>query len=286
MQRANKRAIWGWYAFDWAAQPYHTLLVTFIFAPYFASAVVSDPVEGQALWGFMMGAVGICVLVLAPIFGAVADSSGPRKPWILFFVAMTAVGASALWWAEPGADAVWPILVAFALGLVSVELAQTFINAVLPTLGPRRDLGVIGGNAWALGYAGGVASLIVMLLLFAEGAGGKTLLGNAPALGLDPEAREGTRLVGPLTAAWLLAFALPYLIFTPDVERFARTTGAVRRGMRELFQTIRYLPETPSCFCVLGSWMFLRDGVGGVALPGERGGAQGFDGVELGEEAD
>ena len=32
---ARKR-IWGWFFFDWASQPYHTLLVTFIFGPFFA----------------------------------------------------------------------------------------------------------------------------------------------------------------------------------------------------------------------------------------------------------
>ena len=35
MASAGKR-IWGWYFFDWASQPYSTLLLTFIFGPYFA----------------------------------------------------------------------------------------------------------------------------------------------------------------------------------------------------------------------------------------------------------
>jgi len=35
MTPARKR-IWGWYFFDWASQPYNTLLLTFVFGPYFA----------------------------------------------------------------------------------------------------------------------------------------------------------------------------------------------------------------------------------------------------------
>ena len=31
-----KQRIWGWYFFDWASQPYNTLVLTFIFGPYFA----------------------------------------------------------------------------------------------------------------------------------------------------------------------------------------------------------------------------------------------------------
>ena len=34
---STRKRIWGWYFFDWASQPYHTLLVTFIFGPFFAS---------------------------------------------------------------------------------------------------------------------------------------------------------------------------------------------------------------------------------------------------------
>ena len=33
---SQKKRIWGWYFFDWASQPYNTLLLTFIFGPYFA----------------------------------------------------------------------------------------------------------------------------------------------------------------------------------------------------------------------------------------------------------
>jgi len=49
---SDKKGIWGWMLFDFAAQPYHTLIITFIFAPYFASFVASDPVTGQSQWGY------------------------------------------------------------------------------------------------------------------------------------------------------------------------------------------------------------------------------------------
>jgi len=45
------KKVWAWMLYDWAAQPYSTLLITFIFAPYFTSVVVGDPILGQSLWG-------------------------------------------------------------------------------------------------------------------------------------------------------------------------------------------------------------------------------------------
>lgn len=62
MVSARKR-IWGWWFFDWASQPYNTLVLTFIFGPYFAETVreilVAQGMElslakaqAQAYWGY------------------------------------------------------------------------------------------------------------------------------------------------------------------------------------------------------------------------------------------
>ena len=45
---SQKKRIWGWWFFDWASQPYHTLLVTFVFGPFFA-AVAAQHFLGQGL---------------------------------------------------------------------------------------------------------------------------------------------------------------------------------------------------------------------------------------------
>ena len=61
-----RKHIWGWWAFDWANQPYNTLLLTFIFAPYFASAVAPDPVTGAGPLGLDAGRVWPCDRVGSP----------------------------------------------------------------------------------------------------------------------------------------------------------------------------------------------------------------------------
>ena len=82
VRHVSRRAIAGWVLFDWAAQPFFTLIITFVYAPYFASAIASDPVQGQALWGFATAAAGFTVAALSPVLGSIADASGRRKPWI------------------------------------------------------------------------------------------------------------------------------------------------------------------------------------------------------------
>ena len=78
----RRAAVISWIFFDWAAQPYFTLITTFVFAPYFASCVAPDPAQGQALWGFATAAAGLMIALLSPVLGAIADASGRRKPWI------------------------------------------------------------------------------------------------------------------------------------------------------------------------------------------------------------
>ena len=104
-RQVPRRAIVGWVLFDWAAQPFFTLIITFVYAPYFASAIARDPVEGQALWGFATAAAGFVVAALSPVLGAIADASGRRKPWIAAFGVLLVIGSSLLWFGRPG-DAV------------------------------------------------------------------------------------------------------------------------------------------------------------------------------------
>ena len=261
-----RKRIWGWWAFDWANQPYNTLLLTFIFAPYFASSVAPDPVTGQALWGWMLALSGLLIALAAPVMGAVADSSGNRRSWLLVWSALYIIGASALWLAVPGADPATLLLVllAFALGLVGLEFGIVFTNAILPDLGARDALGRISGTGWALGYVGGLVSLVVMLLFLAENDQGVTLIGLAPPFGLDPSAREGTRLVGPFTALWYAVFVLPFFLWVPIKSASARASGAVRNALSELGASLRALPERRSLFAYLGASLLYRDALNGI----------------------
>jgi MFS transporter, UMF1 family len=87
-----------------------------------------------------------------------------------------------------------------------------------------------------------------MLLLLAEGAGGKTLIGIAPLFGLDPETREGTRAVGPLTAIWYAVFMIPFFLWVrepPQAGRLRHGRQAVREAMPELVATLKAPAQDP-----------------------------------------
>jgi len=286
MTVSPRRRIWGWFFFDWASQPYNTLLLTFIFGPYFAEVAkahfigqgLSAEAAGaaaQSYWGAGQTVSGVAIAVLAPILGAIADGSGRRMAWIWFFSACYVLGSWGLWYLLPEAPDLFMAMALFGLGLIGMEFATIFTNALLPGLGHPDELGRISGSGFAFGYLGGIIALATMLVLFAEqGGSGRTLIGLAPGLGvLDPAMREGTRAVGPFTAIWYIVFMVPFFLWVREPGRSTSGRG-LAESLAGLGRLLTTLPRRQSLFAYLMSSMFYRDalnalyGFGGVYASG------------------
>src|SRR5579863_4636090 len=119
-----RAAVVSWIFFAWAAEPFFTLITTFVFAPYFATHIAASPASGQSLWGFATAAAGLLIALLSPVLGAIADAGGRRKPWIAAFGALLVIGASLMWFGRPGdAGVIPPLLLAYGIAIVGVEFA-------------------------------------------------------------------------------------------------------------------------------------------------------------------
>jgi UMF1 family MFS transporter len=258
-----RSAVISWIFFDWAAQPYFTLITTFVFAPYFATHVAPDPVSGQALWGFATAAAGLMIALMSPVLGAIADASGRRKPWIAAFGALLVIGASLMWFGRPGDASVIPaLLLAYGIATIGVEFATVFNNAMMPTLVPPDRIGRLSGTGWATGYVGGILSLILVLgFLAANPDTGRTLFGFTPLFGLDPVTHQGDRITGPLTGIWFIVFVLPMFLLTPDYPAKRPVREALREGLTELRQTLAELLRQKSMVAFLLANMIYTDGL-------------------------
>ncbi|SHI14692.1 MFS transporter [Bradyrhizobium erythrophlei] len=258
-----RSAVISWIFFDWAAQPYFTLITTFVFAPYFATHVASDPASGQSLWGFATAASGLTIALLSPVLGAIADASGRRKPWIAAFGALLVIGSCLMWFGRPGDTSVIPaLLLAYGIATVGVEFATVFNNAMMPTLVPPDRIGRLSGTGWATGYVGGILSLILVLgFLAANPETGRTLFGYTPLFGLDPVSHQGDRITGPLTGIWFVIFVLPMFLLTPDYPARLGMREALREGLTDLRQTLAELPKQKSMAAFLLANMIYTDGL-------------------------
>lgn len=282
---APPRALVSWVLFDWAAQPFFTLIITFLFAPYFANAVASTPAEGQALWGYTAATAGVLIALGSPLLGAMADGRGRRKPWIALFSLVFAASMATLWLATPGLDGpmLLVVLAAVVIATACAEYTSVFTNSIMPSLVPPTQLGRLSGAGWAVGYAGGLVSLALMAgLVVSSTATGKTLFGLDPIVSLDAATREGERLVGPFAAVWYLVFMLPFFLFVPDPRRATPPSG--HSPVAELMDTVRSLGTNRNMLLFLGARMIYSDGMSAIfAFGGIYGAAVfGWGAAELG----
>jgi UMF1 family MFS transporter len=155
------------------------------------------------------------------------------------------------------------MLISFGFGFIGAEFALIFANSQLPSLGAKQTVGKISGSGFAFGYLGGVLSLFIMLLLFVEQANGKTLIGLDPLFGLDAEAREGTRLVGPFTAVWFALFMIPYFLWVRDGAP-SGGRSSFSAALQLVVRSVANLRRRRSLAVYLGSSMLYRDALIGL----------------------
>ncbi len=266
--RASRKGIWGWMFFDWAAQPFFTVVTTFIFGPYFVARLTADPVSAQTLWSNMATISSVIIAILSPVLGSIADQSGARKPWIGFFAVIKIASLCALWFAAPGSPVIYPVIF-MILASIAAEFSIVFNDSMMPRLVGRSEVGKLSNTAWGLGYLGGMIVLIaVVALLAGSPETGKTVLGLDPLFGLNPHTGEDARVTGPISAIWYLIFIVPMFLFTPDAKRGLPFATAVRSGLAEVRHTLGELKGRRPLLRFLIARMVYQDGVNGLLILG------------------
>ena len=258
----------SWAMYEWARNPYVLLITIYIFAPYFTTQVVGDPVRGQAIWGDIASYAGIIVAILAPFLGAIADAGGRRKPWIGFYTVVMIAATLMMWQVEPHADAMG-LVFAGALVVcanVSFEFSAVFHNSMLPTIASHKRVGGLSGLGLALGNAAGILLLVFMLIAFAlPGKVHWSFVLAHPLFGIDQALHQPERLAGPMVGLWLLVFSLPLFLLTPDRPSVRMgMRKAVVTGVRSVVRTIRSLKHYRNVGHYLGARAVFNDGMTGV----------------------
>lgn len=251
---AKTGGLFAWCLYDWANSPFTTVVITFVFSAYFAKAVAPDEVTGTALWGYAMSLSGLAIAVSGPFFGAIADKTGRRKPWLFAFTALCAVTTVFLWQIKPEAAYVSLALTLAAVANYGFESAMVFYNAMLPDIARREKIGRVSGWGWGLGYFGGLTALAVCLVGFVQA--------ETPWFGLNKEGAEHLRATPVLVAVWLAVFSLPLFFLTPDRERTALPLGAAAKdGIATLWKTIKGVRAYKDVAWFLVARMLYTDGL-------------------------
>lgn len=249
-------AIAGWCLYDWANSAFPTVVTTFVFAAYFTKGVAPSETEGTYLWGNAMSVAAALIAVLSPVLGAVADRGGRRKPWLAAFSVLCILATAALWTVRPDPSQVPRALVLVVVATIGFELGSVFYNAMLPSVAPPGRMGRVSGIGWGVGYAGGLACLVVALFGLVKA--------DPPPFGLDPAVAEPVQATVLLVAVWFAVFALPVFVLVPE-EAAGRAPSdrtpagrAVTDALRQLWTTLRRLdPHSPVARFLLARMLYI-----------------------------
>jgi UMF1 family MFS transporter len=160
--KPTRRERWAWYLYDFGNSAYASVVLLAVYSAYFQGEVVGGA-EGSRLWGISVFIAMLVVAVISPILGTIADFSGAKKHFLLAFTAMSVVFTASLFFATPGAVAIG--MTFFILAEIGYRAAQVFYNGLLPEIAAPHEMGRVSGYGWAIGTAGGVLCLLLILPL-------------------------------------------------------------------------------------------------------------------------
>ena len=134
--------------------------------------------------------------------------------------------------------------VLFALILIIIsnagfELGSVFCNSYLPEIAPKEKIGRISGYGWSFGYAGGLISLIICLLLFGENVYNMTLF----------------------VAFWFALFSIPTFVFLKDRKRDSWKSVSIKKSYKTLLGTFKEIKEYKNILRFLIARMFYNDAI-------------------------
>lgn len=225
-----------------------TLLVATIIPIYFnflAEQARLSNVQYLAYWGYAASAATLLVAVLGPVFGALADTQGYKKPIFLLFLGVGLLGCVGLGFVR---NWLW-FLGIFVIARVGYSGSLIFYDSMLSDITEADRMDHVSSQGYAWGYIGSCIPFAVCLLLVlgAEGLGLSMVTAMALAFGI--------------TALWWLGFTLPLLRRYEQRHFVERRPHAIRESFARLGRTLARARQEKKIFLFLLAFFFYIDGV-------------------------
>lgn len=279
----NNRTVWSWALWDWATQPFNSVILTFVWVSLYlvsdaflpaevaaenadghlvcsnttdaATAYCTGLSELSANYGWITFAAGLLVLLVAPVLGQQADTRGNKKRWVVLGTAALAVLQFVLFFVFADPRYFWFGAIAVALGSVVNEISNVSYNAMLFQVATKKTIGRVSGLGWGLGYIGGIIALVIVVVVT-----------QLDWFGLDVSNGLAYRLIAVGAAVWTVIFSIPFVLWVPEsTARLDREKVGFFQSYRVLASDLRKLfIESRQTFWFLVSSAVYRDGLAGI----------------------
>ena len=249
---SNRKTIISWMMYDFANSSFANNVITFIYATFFTKVIVENEIVGTTLWSRGVGIIMLVVALLSPPLGALADQGGYRKRFLIFFTFLAVIFTALLYFPQQG-QVTFAIAI-YIIACICFEMGTVFYNAFLPDIAPPERIGRISGQAWGVGYFGGLLSMAILMVGFVSA--------ETPWFGLSKETHEHIRATNIGVAIWFAIFSLPAFFYLPEPP--ARQTGdklSLAASYRRILQTFRELQRYREIFKLLLARLVYNDGL-------------------------
>jgi len=252
------KKIFNFALYDFANSSFTTIIITFIFATYFAKEIAPNPVLGQSYWGWTIGITGFFVALIGPVVGSFADKKNRIVFFIRCFSLLCILFTTLLWFSKPSQSYLLYTLVIVGVANFFYELSLIFYNSLLKDIATNKNLGKSSGFGFALGYIGGIVILLISIKLFID-------TDNLP-FGLIKEESQNIRAIALLVSIWFLIFSIPFLFFV-----IKESEKKIKKSVSSNFTDLKKLLWNKK-ISVLGKFLVARmlyaDGLNAIIVMG------------------
>jgi len=216
------KKIFNFALYDFANSAFTTIIITFIFSTYFAKQIAPNPILGQSYWGWTIGTTGVIVAIAGPLLGSIADKKNYTEFFIKLFTIICISLTCLLWFSKPSEEYLFYTLLIVGLANIFYELSLIFYNSTLKKISEDKSLGKSSGYSFALGYIGGILTLIICIKIFIDN--------DTLPFGLSKDNSENIRATSFLVAFWYLIFSLPFLLNLKknDYDKIDKLTNNIK----------------------------------------------------------
>jgi UMF1 family MFS transporter len=241
----NKKQIISWCLFDFANSSYAAVIVAVIFPVYYANVIVGNNAgAGDLWWGRAISLSMLFIALSSPFLGGIADYARIGKRLLAVYTAMCVSAVSGFSLLSQGDIITGFVLIVIAN--IGMEGGLVFYNAFLPRIVPSGYQGRVSSWGYSIGYAGSIASLLLVLPLVKSGQYGLAWL---------------------VTASFFTIFSLPAFLFLPrDDATNILPLQAGLRGARQAWKTVQELWRRGETRKFLIAYLFYEDGVNTVIV--------------------
>jgi len=253
----NQRQVRAWVTYDWANSAFATTMMAAVMPVFYESVAGAGLAEGAAAsyWGYTQTIAMLCVALLSPVLGAIADFRGSKVRFLSVFTFVGALSCLASFFIGEGDWLLASLLV--ILGTIGFSGGNTFYDALLPDLVPERERDVVSARGYAFGYMGG-GLLLALNIAMIEGW---------ETFGF-PDKTTATQTVFVTVGVWWIVFALPLFRSVKDrpANRSVPLFAVIRTGFARNLATLRRIRQYPELAKYMLAYWFFNDGINTIIV--------------------